>query len=235
VAKSAEALAQVVEALAALNPDVLVVVTAHGDAQAPTQDYALLQGATLPYDFSSLGDLVTQGALKGAVGFTHHLKEQLETRFPIPLVSIKALPYSFAIPVIALGQALSSKPVVCLQVPEEIKLDDLNTLGGLLQEAMNSTKQRVVVLAAGDLAHAKPNTTTEAKIFDQLFQVACEESSLEKLMNLDPNLRHTTHECLQAPACFLYRLLEGTQHTTKLISYEAPVGVGLLVAQVSLG
>ncbi len=233
-AKSSEALARLAEFVRGLTPDILLVVAAHADAGAMEPGYALLQGATLPYNFSALGDLVTAGSFKGAVGFTHHLKEQIETRFPLPLVSTLALPYSFAIPPLALGQPLSTKPLVCLRLPKELKLDELNTLAGVLQETMATARERVVVLAAGDLAHATPATTTEAKIFDQLFQVACEESSLEKLMNLDVALRRTTRECLQAPACFLYRLFQGTNHATELYSYEAPVGVGLLVAQVSL-
>lgn len=234
VAKSASAIAAVATSLQHLEPDVLLVMVCHTNQHDSVNRYALLQGSNLPYAFNELGDLSTTGSFKTAVGFTHHLKEQLETSFPVPLVSTTPLPYGLSVPLVALGAPLNTKPIVCLQLPQNIPLDELNSLGELVKESLASTKERVVVIAAGDLAHVNQKTSTEAKIFDQLFQTACQESSLEKLVNLDLGIRQLTHECLQAPATFLYRLLQGHKLGTTLRSYEAPAGVGLLVAEISL-
>ncbi len=233
VSKTSAAITALGQALVTLEPDVLVVVAAHTETDNPRRGYALLQAPRLAYAFNQLGDLSTAGTFHGAVGFIHRLKERLETSFPIPLATMGNLPYTFALPLVTLGSPLNTKPVVCLQLPKIIPLDELNTLGALLAEALAITRERVVLLGSGDLAHATAQTATAAKIFDQLFQTACQQNSLEQLVNLDPAVRKLTRECLHAPACLLYRLAQDQAITTTVRSYEAPGGVGLLVAEVS--
>jgi len=234
VQKTTVAIHSLADELYAREPEVLLLMAAHTATTGLSDRYAFIQAPQLPYSFAEFGDLKTQGEFKGAVGFTHRLKERWETVFPFPLVSVKQLPYTFAVPLVVLGEPLNKLPVVCLQVPKEIPVDEIKRLALLLSEELDIARERVVMLAAGDLAHATTETLTESQIFDKLFCSACDQCSVDKLVNLEADLRARTRECLWAPTTLLCATLGECNTHMDVISYESPVGVGFLVARFDL-
>lgn len=234
VGKTTAAINNVGEKILAKKPDVVLVISAHTGAADGFNKYALFQGPEFNYAFNQFGDLATNGSFKGAVGFIHHLKEKLEIKFPLPLVSADLLPYTLAIPLVCLGGVLNNLAVACLQIPKEISADEIKQLATLLGEEISNMSERVAVIAAGDLAHTNETSNTKAKIFDQLFQAACHNNSLNKLTNMDILARREVKECLWAPVTLLYSLLGECKISTQIISYEMPVGIGFLVAEVNV-
>jgi aromatic ring-opening dioxygenase LigB subunit len=234
VSKTTTAIGSLSEKILSQKPDVIFIISAHTGLVGGSNKYALLQGPKFNYVFNQFGDLVTSGSIKGAIGFTHHLKEKLETKFPLPLVSAELLPYTFAIPLVCLGATINSLPIACLQIPKEISADEIKRLATLLSEEISAMPERVAIIATGNLSHNKETSNTQAKIFDQLFQAACQENSLNKLTNMDVSVRREIEECLWSPTTLLYSLLGEQKVSTQIISYEASVGIGFLVAEINI-
>lgn len=225
---------QVSQEIVKAGPDILLLVAGETETIKLADSFALLQGPYFDYRFAEFGDLVTRGRLTGAVGFVHHLKEQLETSFPIPLVTQSILPYTFAVPLASGTPPLTQLPIACLNLPRKPRINDLLRLGDILSEHLATLNQRVAIGALGTLAqHAGPDIAS-AKIYDQLIVSNCQQQNLERLVNLDPQLRLSAHETLWGPLVLLYACLAGKRSQTTLQSYAAPLGIGFLVAQVTL-
>lgn len=235
VEATSQALGRLSSELGALAPETVLIIAAHRREDSGADHFRLWQGPHWRYSFRQFGDLATSGQLRGAVGFTHHLKEQLETSYPIPLASAAALPYTLTVPLACLGLPLVSLPIACLEVPGNISWEELHRVGTLIGEQLTQTQERVVLLAAGDLASSGARDKTEAKIFDQVFAGAIKTAAVDKLVNLDPALRARTKESLWAPALFSCSALTEQLRGAAILSYEAPAGVGLLVARFELG
>lgn len=212
--------------------DRVILITSHNPGHDLVNQFCLLQAASLPYRFNEFGDLKTSGRLRVDVAFTHRLKEAAETQFSLPLLNPKNLPYTFAVPWAILHDYLKAATAVCLQIPRTASFEDLRWLAGLLKEMASQDGLRLAVIVAGDLAHFNTRQDTDAKIFDQSFRQAIQEADVDKLLNLETNLRQQSQECLVNPAIFLYTLLEQHQFTTDILSYENELGVGLLVAHL---
>ncbi len=233
--KTITAINEVAQDFSVCQLDILFIIAAHTETDGSSRQYALLQSPTLAYAFAEFGDLVTTGEARGAVGFTHRLKERMETAFPVPLVSVQKLPYTFSIPYVLLSSVLGGVKLVCLQLPKNIHLDEVNRLAHFLSEHLASCKERVALVAAGDLGHLLEENSAEARIFDQAFQVAVVSNDLEKIINIDSALREKVKDCLWAPTVLMYASLQPVKFSTTISSYEAPLGVGFLVARILLG
>ena len=234
--KTSQAIGQLANELYALQPDVILLIASQSqDTAERGAGYSLLQAPKFYSSFKAFGDLVTTGEFAGAVGFTYRLKERGETKFPLPLLSPVKLPYIFSIPLVYLGKPLNGLPISCLQVPSQISLDDLEHLTRLLEETLATVRERVVMVAVGDLGHHWGNRTAESSLFDKLFQAAVSENKINILLNIDTKVRQRSLECLWGPTVVLYSVLSQRKVTTKVLSYEAPFDVGFLVTQLELG
>ncbi|MBI5733908.1 MAG: hypothetical protein HY973_03115 [Candidatus Kerfeldbacteria bacterium] len=210
----------------------VILIASHNPSHELVNQFCLLQAASLPYRFNEFGDLKTSGTMRLDVAFTHRLKEAAETQFSLPLLSLKTLPYTFAVPWAVLHNYLNEAAAVCLQIPRTASFEDLRWLAGLLKDMASQDGSRVAVIAAGNLAHFNTKQDTAAKIFDQSFRQAVQDADVDKLLNLETKLRQQSQECLVNPAIFLYTLLEQYHFTTDILSYENELGVGLMVANL---
>lgn len=235
VAQTTSAIATLAQQLLKLEPDLLLMVTAHAEPTGSSHRLGLLQGPKFSFSFAEFGDLVTTGSVPGAVGFVHHIKEQLETSFPIPFISGDELPYTMGVPLACLGVQFSNLPLAGLQLPKDITWEELRRLSQFLAEHLAQSNKRLVIVATGDLSHTTKTDATECKIFDQVFTNSVRAAEIDTLANLDQKLRERTRECLWAPTLFLATVLQEQYRGAKVLSYEAPAGVGLLVANCELG
>ncbi|MDP3986590.1 MAG: hypothetical protein Q8P77_04165 [Candidatus Veblenbacteria bacterium] len=215
--------------LYARQPTVAVVV-ASGTSLPPR--FALLQGTAVPYSFAEWGDVATAGTVSIATGFTHQLKERGEIKFPMQLVSMPTLPYSFAVPVVLLSLVFPRLPFVFYHLPSAPQLDELGQAALLLSEQCEASTERVLVLASGTLAQVGPHDQGEAQVYNQYFRQALSSGDRSALVNLDPKLRAKARESLWAPVTLAWLALGERQVAPTMVSYESPARVGYLVAQL---
>ncbi len=226
VAKVTAALERLAVELYARQPGVAVVLAESAEFQRPT----LLQNQEFKYQFAELGDLATQGSCRGALGFTHRMKERYETAYPIPLMSPPVLPPAAGIPLACLAPLVSSCAVAVLMLPPQLTADDIEHLGQVLSTELAATRDRAVLMACGTLAVHDRRFAADATVYDKAFLASLSERDSESLLNLDPVLRNRVQETLWAPTCVMRAARSQDSLSCDIMEYGVPCGVGLVVA-----
>jgi len=225
--KTRQAIMRLGHELHARQPDIIVMLAVNQELFG-TAD--LLQAPSLPYSFAEYGDVISSGFVKLATGFTHALKERTETSFPLALRSPAALPLHFGVPCVWLQPYVSDCTYVFLELSPRLTIDELSRLSVLLAEHGKTVLDRLVIVAAGNLARTTKQST-ESIIYNKYFLSALEPLNKDVLLNIDADLRLQSKESLWAPAALLSLILAESQVSTEILSYEAPGQIGYVVAQ----
>lgn len=119
-----------------------------------------------------------------------------------------------------------------------LSTDDHVRFGECLKKAIDATGRRVALVASGDLSHRlKPGApagyNSQAHLFDEEVVAAIRSNELGKVEEIDAQLRGRAGECGYRSMLVAIGATKALRTNCELISYEAPFGVGYLVAQVS--
>ena len=126
--------------------------------------------------------------------------------------------------VVALGYTFLSK-------------EDHLRFGKCVRAAIEKLGRRVAFIASGDLSHRlKPGApagyNSEAHLFDEEVVAAIRTCQINRIIDIDQDLRRTAGECGYRSMLVAIGVAEGTDSKCEVINYEAPFGVGYLVAQL---
>jgi len=116
--------------------------------------------------------------------------------------------------------------------------DDHVSFGSCIASAIKSTGRRVAIVASGDLSHRlKPDAPAgynpNAHVFDDEVVAAINANDLLKIEAMDTNVRRTAGECGYRSLLVAIGATKELAPKCELINYEAPFGVGYMVAQLS--
>ena len=108
-------------------------------------------------------------------------------------------------------------------------------LGKLYGEKIEKAKERTAVIASGDLSHVlKPEGPygydPAGPKLDEIIVRAVKEKNVDMLLNINPEILEHGAECGLRPILFLFGVFEMIDFSSKVLSYEAPFGVGYMVA-----
>ena len=223
------------------SPATIVIITPHG----PTFRDAV--GVNLSPVLR--GNLSAFGASDIAVSFetnsqlAQNILKQAE-RFGVSLVGVDAalaqthrlslqLDHGAVIPLHYLYKAGFRGQIVQLSVGF-ISYPEMYALGKAVQIAIENTKQKVAVLASGDLSHrllpgAPAGYSPSGKIFDAKIVNSLQIMDVKSLFEIDPQLVEEAGECGLRPIFFLLGSLDGMDAESRVLSYEGPFGVGYAV------
>jgi len=235
--KTKTALEQLEEDLYLSHPDVIIIITPHGSF---FQDaFTLNMNPAYETDLHEFGDLTTKLKFKSDMQLVSRLRERSrDADFPVGAISQTLIDHGQAVPLFYLTAHLpniSIVPVGFCDLPWKSHLD----FGNLIKECVMETKQRVAVIASGDLSHA---LTTDApagynaagKEFDQKIQELLATNNVAGMLQLDKKFVSDAAECGFRSFLILMGILQGVNHTYKSHSYEGPFGVGYLTANFVL-
>ena len=109
--------------------------------------------------------------------------------------------------------------------------------GNSIRRAAEIAGRRIAFVASGDLSHRlKPDAPAgyapEAHLFDEQVVAAINSAEPFRIADIDHNLRRTAGECGYRSMLVALGLLEGTTPDCEVLHYEAPFGVGYMVAQL---
>ncbi len=119
--------------------------------------------------------------------------------------------------------------------------EDHLRFGNCIRAAVDKVGRRVALIASGDLSHRlKPDAPAgynpQAHLFDEEVVAAIRSNSTSRIVTIDQELRRTAGECGYRSMLVAIGVAEKLESRCEVISYEAPFGVGYMVAQlVSLG
>ena len=110
--------------------------------------------------------------------------------------------------------------------------------GKCISTAIQKLGRRTAFIASGDLSHrlkrdAPAGYYPKAHLFDEEVVAAIRDCATQRIVEIDQELRRAAGECGYRSMLVAIGAAESLDANCEVISYEAPFGVGYLVAQLS--
>lgn len=211
--------------------DTIVVISPHGIIQP--DNFTMNLNPQFKANFEEFGDFNTKMTWPGDIGLAYKIRERMETRAPLQLISEESLDYGTAVPLYLLTQNKSNIKIIPLYysgLPNESHFK----FGELLNRELIFNKEQIAVIASGDLSHSLAKDSPggyspKGKRFDNKIIELLQKNKSHEIINLDHKLVTEAGECGLKSIIILLGILNGVKYETQLLSYEAPFGVGYLV------
>jgi len=118
-----------------------------------------------------------------------------------------------------------------------LSLEEHYKFGQFIGKFLEEDKNTWAVIASGDLSHrltsfAPAGFSPKAQKFDKLLVQLLEEKEVEKILKINPELIREAGECGLRSIVLLLGIISSFNWKIKILSYEAPFGVGYLVAEI---
>jgi AmmeMemoRadiSam system protein A/AmmeMemoRadiSam system protein B len=115
--------------------------------------------------------------------------------------------------------------------------EDHLRFGSCIKRAVDEVGRPTAFVASGDLSHRlKPEAPAgynpQAYLFDQEVVGAIRDAAPQRIVNIDQDLRKMAGECGYRSMLVAFGVTEKVPHACEVLNYEAPFGVGYLVAQI---
>jgi AmmeMemoRadiSam system protein A len=116
--------------------------------------------------------------------------------------------------------------------------EDHVRFGSCIKQAVDQLGRRVAFIASGDLSHrlrpsAPAGYNPDAHIFDEQVVAALRANAPQQITEIDYNLRRLAGECGYRSMLVAIGASSELPLSCEVLSYEAPFGVGYLVAQLT--
>ena len=160
-----------------------------------------------------------------------------EEQYRIIKLSACELDHGTAVPLYFLLRNGWSGRVVALGycfLPDE----DHVRFGSCIKRAVEKLKHPTAFVASGDLSHrlipgAPAGFHTDAHLFDEEVVEAVRENAPGRIIDIDPGLRRLAGECGYRSMLVAFGVSADSEPGFEVLHYEAPFGVGYLVAQLA--
>lgn len=228
---TADAMERLGEDLRAARPDTIVIISAH----ATQHDGAFSANLHDSYlvDMRDFGDLTTTAEFEPNLSLIDAIQRAIRrAQIPFTLDSDATLDYGSAVPLVALGVKAMIVPIsFCNLSPK-----DHFAFGKALKDVFANRRERIAVIASGDLSHALTSDAPagyrpEGETFDAAVRQAVVQASAAQLLTIDEEVVEKSEECAYRPLLVLFGILDQVPADPEVLSYESPFGVGYLVAQ----
>jgi len=228
-----QAMKELAEELYAVHPETVLILSGHG-AQFPDA-FSINLHDHYRTDLTEFGDMATTREFFPDLEIIDRLQKYARNAsLPFTLYSDPVLDYGTAVPLLLLTEHLlhiSIVPVSYSAFPAKNHFE----FGRLLKEVVIPSEKRIAVIASGDLSHALSSDAPagfhpEGPIFDACVRDIVQTMTPSRLLQMVPKDVERAHECGYRPLLILMGLLEGMHMRPHEYVYDAPFGVGYLVA-----
>lgn len=236
VRASVDAMRDLTERIKACGAETIVLVSPHAPLERST--FVAYGGARLRGDFANFRapqaiveapvDEELLGAIQAAAA---------EERYHVVVMEPRELDHGTAVPLYFLLRNGWAGRVVALGysfLPDE----DHVRFGKCVRRAVEVTERPAAFVASGDLSHRlKPGAPAgfdpDAQRFDEQVVAALQANTPGHIPRIDHGLRRLAGECGYRSMLVALGAASAVEPEREVISYEAPFGVGYLVAQMS--
>jgi MEMO1 family protein len=236
LAQTQKAYAKLAAQLEKIAPDTVIVISPHGIVQKDSFTMDLRPDFTA--NFEEFGDFATKLICSGNIGLSYRIKEKLETKAKLQLVSREILDYGSSIPFYLLFKNLPKTKIIPIYYSE---LDNQAhfDFGTLLKKELLANKENIAVIASGDLSHrlsknAPGGYSPRAKKFDSRIIDCLSKNKVNDLIETDQDLIDEAGQCGLKSILILLGILDKIKYEPQLLSYEYPFGVGYMVMNFKL-
>jgi len=216
--------------------ETIIIISPHGPIQENT--FSINLAPEYQYNFESFGNFSIKGAFKNDIGLVHHIRENLETKAKLQLITEPFLDHGTSIPLRLLLAETSEVKIIPLYY-SGLGNNDHFEFGKILQETLFHYPEKIAVLASGDLSHchtkdAPLGYSPRAKKFDKKLIDLIQSHRTKDILKIETETIIEIHECGLRSILILLGILDGINYKTNTLSYEAPFGIGYLCADFKL-
>jgi AmmeMemoRadiSam system protein B len=222
--------------LEASNVETIVIISPHGVIQPGS--FTMNLNPNFTASFEEFGDFATKAAWAGDLGLAYKIRERLETRAPLQLVSEEKLDHGTTIPLFLLTKKLPTVKIIPLYF-SDLSNEEHFKFGQLLNREIIYNKEKIAVIASGDLSHRLGKDSPggylpKAKKFDKKVIDYLKQNKNQDLINLDQKEIIEASECGLRSILILAGIMDKIKFQPQLLSYESPFGIGYLVMEFKL-
>ncbi len=234
--KTLEALRILEENLYASKAETLIIISPHGIIQS--ESFTMNLNPEFNIKFEEFGDLSTKINLKGDIGLAYKIREALETKAPLQLISEPNLDHGCGVPLYFLTQHLKNIKILPIYF-SGLSLESHFEFGALLKKELLSNKERIAIVASGDMSHrlskdAPAGYSPKGAKFDKKIINLIREKKTQDILEIDYDLISEAGECGLRSIAILLGILNEIEYTPEILSYEGPFGVGYLTVNFKL-
>ncbi|MFA6106746.1 MAG: AmmeMemoRadiSam system protein B [Patescibacteria group bacterium] len=234
--KTAAAYKKLEDDLYASQPDTIIIISPHGCVYE--NSFCLNQSPEFTANMESFGDFSVKSTLPGNIMLTHKIRERLETRAPVQMVTESKLDYGSSVPLLLLTSHLPKVKIIPVYYSGLSLLANFE-FGQLLKREILVSKERIAVVASGDLSHrlskeSPAGYSSKGKKFDKKVIEFLGDLNTGELLKIDSEFVHEACECGLKSIAMLLGILDGIKARPELLSYESPFGIGYMVMEFKL-
>jgi len=216
--------------------ETVVIISPHGIVQSTS--FTMNLNPQFSCNFEEFGDFSTKSTWAGDVGLAYKIREKLETKAPLQLVSEGSLDYGCSVPLFLLTEGLPGIKIIPVYY-SGLDLRAHFEFGKLFGHELVYNKEPIAIVASGDLSHrltkdAPGGYSPKGKKFDKKLIDALKKNKPEDIINMDHKLIQEAGDCGLKSILMLLGVMDGIKHQPELLSYEAPFGVGYMVINFKL-
>ncbi len=238
VAGTANALRELGYGVLKSEAELLIIVSPHGTAYRDA--VAVSESGTLAGDFNDFSRKEVKLSLDIDTQLAAFLKDELlKTKiaaafFPCLPGKMPCLDHGAGVPLYYLNKQGVNLPGLHI-TPGFLSNEELFAFGRALRKAVKRRGVKTALIASGDLSHrllpgAPAGYSPSGEEFDKLLIELLRDYRVSDILNLDSEMVEEAGECGLGSFIIMLGYLHGLQVTPKIMSYEAPFGVGYLVA-----
>lgn len=219
--------------LESLKPDTIIVISSHNIMHEDA--FSINLHDEYIAEFRDFGDLSTKKEFYPDLELISTIQSMCRKEsMPFVLESYVSLDYGSGVPLFLLCQNWSPKLIPVAYSGRNRKQHV--AFGRLLKEVAQTHNKKIAVIASGDLSHSLTSESPEGfhqegKEFDNMIIRAVEHGSVSQLLSFENVRVEKAAECALRPMLILFGMMEHLKVRPEIHSYEAPFGVGYLVAQ----
>lgn len=236
VVNSIDAMAELTKRLIESGAESVVLISPHAPLEADS--FVAHKGPEVYGDFSNFHAPETGFAAKVDDELLTAIKKAAASKsYDVSILAEQDLDHGTAVPLYFLLQNGWEGKVVTLGYSFLSNEDHLR-FGSCIKNAVDQVGRRVAFIASGDLSHRlKPHAPAgynpEAHVFDEKVVDALRSNAPQRIVEIDHNLRKLAGECGYRSMLVAIGASSDLPSSCEVLNYEAPFGVGYLVAQLT--
>jgi AmmeMemoRadiSam system protein A/AmmeMemoRadiSam system protein B len=238
VASSIQAMAELTRRVIASGAETVVIISPHAPLDA--RAFVAYHAAQLSGDFANFRAPDVEISFPQAEDLLAAISESCaaENYEVLPLERVP-LDHGTLVPLYFLARNGWQGSVVAFGY-SFLSNDDHLKFGNCIRAAIENLGRPVAIIASGDLSHRlKPDAPAgfepNAHQFDDAVVAAIRDNQPAQIVNIDHALRRTAGECGYRSMLVALGAISTMPAACEVLSYEAPFGVGYLVAQLTNG
>lgn len=235
------------QSIASLKPDTIIIIGSHGPCF--NDQFYMPSQERISGDFSAFGCkkliLGFDNNIALAKNISNHAKNNgLKAGFVDDLTMKKCrIPYDLdhgtTVPLWFIRQRYADFKVIPICTSGRNGKDHYR-FGILLREAILQSESNVVIIASGDLSHRltknSPSGYDESGVnFDKTIRKLLLAEDPKGFLTIDPKEKEKAEQCALDTYRVVLGTLDGFSFIPRILSYEAPTGIGYLAAELTRG